>query len=110
MPAIQFDDPKASILNFKPDQPLRFTCLTIGSRGDVQPFIALCKRLRQDGHYTRIATHAEFERDIRSHGIDFAPVAGNPAELMNICVEYGMFTPAFFKVAMSKVISLPVLS
>ncbi len=26
-----------------PARPLRITCLTIGTRGDVQPYIALCK-------------------------------------------------------------------
>lgn len=43
LPPIIFDDPHTSIVNFKPTEPLRITCLTIGSRGDVQPYIALCK-------------------------------------------------------------------
>jgi len=43
IPPIIFDDPHTSIVNFKPTEPLRITCLTIGSRGDVQPYIALCK-------------------------------------------------------------------
>ncbi|KAL1384956.1 sterol 3-beta-glucosyltransferase [Phyllosticta capitalensis] len=90
-----FDDPHASILDFKPPEPLRITCLTIGSRGDVQPYIALCKGLLAEGHKPRIVTHSEFEGWVRSHGIDFAPVAGNPAELMRLCVETGMFTPTF---------------
>lgn len=95
--SLKFDDLKASILNFKPPEPMRITCLTIGSRGDVQPYIALCKRLLEDGHKPKIATHAEFEPWIRSYGIDFAPVAGDPAELMRICVEYDMFTPTFMR-------------
>jgi len=37
------------------------------------------------------------------HGIEFAPVEGDPAELMRICVEYGMFTPAFLIEANLKV-------
>ncbi|KAI9831182.1 MAG: Sterol 3-beta-glucosyltransferase [Phylliscum demangeonii] len=97
-----FDDPRASILNFQPTEPLRFTCLTIGSRGDVQPYVALCKGLMAEGHQTRIATHAEFEPWVRGHGIDFAPVDGDPAELMRICVEHGMFTYSFMKEATSK--------
>ena len=97
-----FDDPRASILNFKPTQSLRVTCLTIGSRGDVQPYIALCKGLLAEGHKARIATHAEFEPWIRSHGIGFARVEGDPAELMRICVEYGMFTMQFLREANSK--------
>lgn len=99
---ILFDDPRASILNFRPTESLRITCLTIGSRGDVQPYIALCKGLLQEGHKPRIATHVEFEDWIRKHGIDFAPVEGDPAELMRICVENGMFTYSFLKEASSK--------
>jgi len=42
-PAVMFDSNTVSMVSFKPPEPLRFTCLTIGSRGDVQPYIALCK-------------------------------------------------------------------
>ena len=98
-PPILFDDPRASILNFKPTESLRITCLTIGSRGDVQPYIALCKGLIAEGHKPRIATHVEFKDWVESHGIAFAPVAGDPAELMRICVENGMFTYSFLKEA-----------
>ncbi|KAK2735674.1 Sterol 3-beta-glucosyltransferase [Onygenales sp. PD_40] len=98
---ILFDDPRVSIVNFKPQESLRITCLTIGSRGDVQPYIALCKGLIADGHRPKIATHREFEPWVRKHGIDFAPVEGDPAELMRICVENGMFTYSFLKEASS---------
>jgi sterol 3beta-glucosyltransferase len=97
-----FDDPLASFVEFKPSEPLTVVCLTIGSRGDVQPYIALCKELLKEGHKPRIATHAEFEPWVRKHGIDFAPVDGNPAELMRICVEHGMFTYGFMKEANAK--------
>ena len=99
---ILFDDPRASILNFKPTESLRITCLTIGSRGDVQPYIALCKGLLAEGHRPKIATHLEFESSVRKHGIDFAPVDGDPAELMRICVENGMFTYSFLREASVK--------
>ena len=97
-----FDDPQASILNFKPTESLRITCLTIGSRGDVQPYIALCKRLLDEGHRPKIATHAEFKGWVTNHGIDFATVDGDPAELMRICVENGMFTYSFLREASVK--------
>ena len=101
-PPILFDDPRASIINFKPTESLRITCLTIGSRGDVQPYIALCKGLLAEGHRPRIATHAEFGPWVKQHGIDFAPVDGDPAELMRVCVENGMFTFSFFKETTAK--------
>lgn len=97
------DDPLASIVDFKPTAPMRIVCLTIGSRGDVQPYIALCKALIKEGHDCCIATHAEFEPWVRKHGIDFRPVDGNPTELMAICVEHGMFTFSFMREANSKV-------
>lgn len=97
-----FDDTRASIVSFKPNKSLRIVCLTIGSRGDVQPYIALCKGLIEEGHHPVIATHGEFEPWIRQHGIDFAPVEGDPAELMRICVENGMFTYSFLKEASAK--------
>ena len=101
-PPVLFDDPRASIINFKPTESLRVTCLTIGSRGDVQPYIALCKGLIAEGHKARIATHTEFEPWVRKHGIDFRPVDGDPAELMRICVENGMFTYSFLREASQK--------
>jgi sterol 3beta-glucosyltransferase len=101
-PPILFDDPRASIVNFTPTQSLKITCLTIGSRGDVQPYIALCKGLLAEGHKPRIATHAEYEPWVRKHGIDFQSVDGDPAELMRICVENGMFTYSFLKEASMK--------
>ncbi|TVY71189.1 Sterol 3-beta-glucosyltransferase [Lachnellula suecica] len=100
-PPILFDDPRASILNFKPTESLRITCLTIGSRGDVQPYIALCKGLIADGHKPRIVTHAEFRGWVEGHGIAFAPINGDPAELMKLCVDHGMFTVSFMKEAYS---------
>ncbi|KAJ2895985.1 glycosyltransferase family 1 protein [Zalerion maritima] len=101
-PTILFDDPKASFLNFKPKESLRITCLTIGSRGDVQPYIAFCKGLLAEGHRPKIATHAEFKDWVEKHGIEFAPIDGDPGELMRICIEHGTFTLSFLKEANSK--------
>ncbi|KXJ89278.1 hypothetical protein Micbo1qcDRAFT_184542 [Microdochium bolleyi] len=101
-PTILFDDPKASFLNFKPSEPMRITCLTIGSRGDVQPYIALCKGLLAEGHKPRIATHGEFKTWVESHGIEFAPIGGDPSELMQLCIQNGTFTWAFMREASSK--------
>jgi hypothetical protein len=61
IPAVMFTSASSTFLNFKPSRPLRFTCLTIGTRGDVQPYIALCKGLQADGHHVRIATHVEYK-------------------------------------------------
>lgn len=100
-PTILFDDQASSFLTFKPKKSMKITCLTIGSRGDVQPYIALCKGLLAEGHKPRIATHAEFQGWIESHGIEFARVEGDPGELMRLCIENGTFTWAFLREANS---------
>lgn len=102
LPAVMFTSLGSAFLTFKPQESLRFTCLTIGSRGDVQPYIALAKGLQADGHRVKIATHLEFKDWIEGHGIEFGYVGGDPAELIRICVENGTFTVAFLREGLSK--------
>ncbi|KAH7317209.1 hypothetical protein BKA65DRAFT_570670, partial [Rhexocercosporidium sp. MPI-PUGE-AT-0058] len=59
----------------------------VGSRGDVQPFIALGNELQKHGHRVRIATHNQFENFVRESGIEFYPIGGNPNELMAYMVK-----------------------
>lgn len=66
LPAVMFTSASSTFLTFKPSKPLHFTFLTIGSRGDVQPYIALAKGLMADGHRCKIATHGEFQAWIES--------------------------------------------
>lgn len=61
---------------------MRITIVTIGSRGDVQPFVALGKGLRAAGIHTRVATHRTFESFVERHGLEFAPLAGDIREIM----------------------------
>lgn len=66
LPSHMFASTSSTFLTFKPPKPLHITCLTIGSRGDVQPYIALAKGLMAEGHKVRIATHGEFREWIES--------------------------------------------
>jgi sterol 3beta-glucosyltransferase len=54
------------------------TLITAGSRGDIQPYIALGLGLQASGHTARLATHAIFEDWIRSFNLEFSPVEGDP--------------------------------
>lgn len=54
---------------------MRVTIIAIGSRGDVQPRLALAAGLRRAGHDAVLATHPGFEALVRQHGVAFAPVA-----------------------------------
>jgi sterol 3beta-glucosyltransferase len=53
---------------------MRVTLLTIGSRGDVQPMVALGLGLKRAGHDVRLATHTRFEAAATRHGLAFAPL------------------------------------
>ncbi|KZT36038.1 UDP-Glycosyltransferase/glycogen phosphorylase [Sistotremastrum suecicum HHB10207 ss-3] len=101
-PAVMFTSTSSTFITFKPEESLQFTLLTIGSRGDVQPYIALAKGLIAEGHKVRIATHGEFKEWIEGNDIEFTYVGGDPAELMRICVENGTFTVAFLREGLSK--------
>ncbi|CAO3582891.1 unnamed protein product [Absidia cylindrospora] len=83
---------------YAPKKPLTITCLTIGSRGDVQPYIALCKQLQQDGgHHCRIASHGEYRSWVENHGIEFRCIGGDPGELMRLCIENNFLSFSFIK-------------
>ncbi|KAJ3049646.1 hypothetical protein HK097_009382, partial [Rhizophlyctis rosea] len=71
----------------------------VGSRGDVQPFIALSKQLQQDGHRVRIATHETFRKWVRGHQVEFFPLGGDPAELMAFMVENPNIIPSMSSIA-----------
>ncbi|KAL1301402.1 hypothetical protein AAFC00_005661 [Neodothiora populina] len=60
-----------------------------GSRGDVQPFIALGKQLQRSpySHRVRICTHADFKELIEENGLEFYSIGGDPSELMAYAVK-----------------------
>jgi hypothetical protein len=64
--------------------PLNIVVQVVGSRGDVQPFIALGKELQKSGHRVRLATHNKFESFVRESDLEFYPIGGDPADLMAV--------------------------
>ncbi|MGH7046876.1 MAG: glycosyltransferase [Stellaceae bacterium] len=60
---------------------MRVRVITVGSEGDVRPYVALGVGLRTAGHDVRIVAHLAFADLVRGAGLDFAPVAGDPHEL-----------------------------
>lgn len=60
--------------------PLAIAMLVCGTRGDVQPFLALALGLQKDGHRVRLATHAIFKDYVESYGIEFFPM-GKPSHV-----------------------------
>ncbi|KAL2842748.1 hypothetical protein BJY01DRAFT_264410 [Aspergillus pseudoustus] len=66
---------------------LNIVIQVVGSRGDVQPFIALGNELQKHGHRVRLATHDTFATFVRDSGLEFYPIGGDPAELMAYMVK-----------------------
>ena len=62
---------------------MRLLLVTIGSRGDIQPFIPLALGLQTAGYTVRIATHGPYEEFVRGYGLDFAPVVGDPQAIIS---------------------------
>ncbi|KAL7595221.1 hypothetical protein Lser_V15G30855 [Lactuca serriola] len=56
---------------------LKIAILVVGTRGDVQPFLAMSKKLQEFGHHVRLATHANFQSFVESAGVDFYPLGGD---------------------------------
>jgi sterol 3beta-glucosyltransferase len=61
---------------------MRIAIIALGSRGDVQPYIALGKGLQAVGHSVRLLTHENFEQLVSSHGLEFWPARGNVQAIM----------------------------
>lgn len=66
---------------------LNIVIQVVGSRGDVQPFIALGNELQNYGHRVRLATHPIFESSILQSGLEFYSIGGDPSELMAYMVK-----------------------
>jgi vancomycin aglycone glucosyltransferase len=47
---------------------------TVGSRGDVQPILALAVRLQELGQEVRVCAPPDFDELIQAHGIPFTPI------------------------------------
>lgn len=74
---------------------LNIVVMVIGSRGDIQPFVAVAKVLRENwGHRVRLATHPAFKEFVEEHGIEFFDVGGDPAELMAFMVKNPVSFPS----------------
>jgi sterol 3beta-glucosyltransferase len=50
---------------------LHITILSAGTRGDVQPFVALGLGLKTLGYSVRLATHPIFEKLAEERGLEF---------------------------------------
>ncbi|KAK4363659.1 hypothetical protein RND71_018900 [Anisodus tanguticus] len=74
--AVEDEPLDATELQYFP--PMQIVMLIVGTRGDVQPFTAIGKRLQDFGHRVRLATHANFKEFVLTAGLEFYPLGGDP--------------------------------
>ncbi|KAK5992898.1 Sterol 3-beta-glucosyltransferase UGT80B1 [Cladobotryum mycophilum] len=78
----------------KPPPGLNVVIQIVGSRGDVQPFVALGKVLKETyRHRVRVATHPTFQTFVEENGLEFFSIGGDPAELMAFMVKHPGLMP-----------------
>jgi sterol 3beta-glucosyltransferase len=56
---------------------MRIAIIALGSRGDVQPYVALGKGLKSAGHQVRLLSHENFARLATAHDLEFCPMYGD---------------------------------
>ncbi|XP_058197851.1 sterol 3-beta-glucosyltransferase UGT80A2-like isoform X1 [Rhododendron vialii] len=74
--------------------PLQIVILIVGTRGDVQPFVAIGKKLQDYGHRVRLATHSNFKEFVLTAGLEFYPIGGDPKILAEYMVKNKGFLPS----------------
>jgi sterol 3beta-glucosyltransferase len=57
---------------------MRICILTVGTRGDVQPYVALGTALRSAGHAVKLATVKRYEALVKAYGLDFGLLEDSP--------------------------------
>jgi sterol 3beta-glucosyltransferase len=83
---------------------MRITILAPGSRGDIQPYIALGEGLRRAGHRVRLVTNKEFADLVKSAGLDILPIdvsvqAALQTPDASAAIERGSLISSFRKLA-----------
>jgi UDP:flavonoid glycosyltransferase YjiC (YdhE family) len=80
-----------------PPPPMNIVIQVVGSRGDVQPFVALGKVLKDTyGHRVRLATHPNFKKFVQEeNGLEYFDIGGDPSQLMAFMVKNPGLMPGF---------------
>ncbi|MEJ2208766.1 MAG: glycosyltransferase [Anaerolineae bacterium] len=83
---------------------MRITIIASGSRGDVQPYVALGRGLQAAGHGVRLVTHEDYRELADAAGAEFWPVAGSIRDIaqgrdMQALLERGNFLAVLSQMA-----------
>ncbi|TFG73181.1 MAG: glycosyltransferase, partial [Anaerolineales bacterium] len=61
---------------------MKITVFAAGSRGDIQPCIALSRGLQRAGYRVRLAAPEDFASFVQKHGVGFYPLRGDVQQIM----------------------------
>jgi UDP:flavonoid glycosyltransferase YjiC (YdhE family) len=73
---------------------MKVTIIAPGSRGDVQPYVALGKGVKEAGHAVRVLATQDFQSLVTAYGLDFFDMGGSMqtvAQSMQGLLEQGNF-------------------
>ncbi|MBE5804434.1 MAG: glycosyltransferase family 1 protein [Clostridiales bacterium] len=76
---------------------MKISMLTIGSTGDVRPYVLLGRELKARGHEITIATLSGFEKLIEENGLNYFPLSGDVVKLMSNVMKPGVNGVTFLK-------------
>lgn len=62
---------------------MKITLLAYGSRGDVQPYVALALALKERGHAPKVAAPANFAEFVKGHGLEYAGLEGDSRAMLD---------------------------
>jgi UDP:flavonoid glycosyltransferase YjiC (YdhE family) len=80
---------------------MRIAIMAPGSRGDVEPYVALGKGLQKAGHGVRLVTHQNFDTLVNAHGLEFWPIEGNVQDIAQSTEMRGLLEKGNFLAIMS---------
>jgi UDP:flavonoid glycosyltransferase YjiC (YdhE family) len=98
MPQLQVESTNGSVppsyMASHPIPKLNIVIQIVGTRGDVQPFIALGHSLQKFGHRVRLATHPVFKKFVEGQKLEFFSISGDPERMMAFMVKNPSLTPS----------------
>ena len=84
---------------------MRIGIITIGSRGDVQPYIALGTGFKRAGYEVRLLTHGAFADAVHDEGLDFADLGVDPRTVMEQVMQEAGLAQRFSRIALFRQIA-----
>jgi sterol 3beta-glucosyltransferase len=66
---------------------MRIAIYTLGSHGDVHPYVAMGRGLQEAGFDVRVVTHGRYADFVRDRGLDVFPLKSDPVRDLDVPIE-----------------------